>query len=166
MLLTLYLIASEILSSRSRFTDGTPDSLCVSLLILKVLYLLFTTSGTQEFFYTNDLCVLVDVFIRELHDLGEESEGVSDDGRESILLEALLILLFHRLTAQAHLSTSAPSPHDQYSTTTSPLQATTTSQDSRNSHSTIPIPRSRRDNTKISRKEPERELVCWIESAG
>lgn len=79
MLLTLYLIASEILSSRSRFTDGTPDSLCVSLLILKVLYLLFTTSGTQEFFYTNDLCVLVDVFIRELHDLGEESEGVSDE---------------------------------------------------------------------------------------
>ncbi|GAA5841335.1 hypothetical protein JCM3766R1_005033 [Sporobolomyces carnicolor] len=57
-------------------TDGTPDSLCVSLLILKVLYLLFTTSGTQEFFYTNDLCVLVDVFIRELHDLGEESEGL------------------------------------------------------------------------------------------
>ncbi|GAA5913811.1 Ldb17p [Sporobolomyces salmoneus] len=57
-------------------SDGTPDSLCVSLLILKVLYLLFTTSGTQEFFYTNDLCVLVDVFIRELHDLGEESEGL------------------------------------------------------------------------------------------
>ncbi|GAA5967295.1 hypothetical protein JCM3765_005593 [Sporobolomyces pararoseus] len=57
-------------------SDGTPDSLCVALLILKVLYLLFTTSGTQEFFYTNDLCVLVDVFIRELHDLGEESEGL------------------------------------------------------------------------------------------
>ncbi|BGP18244.1 hypothetical protein JCM10213_007873 [Rhodosporidiobolus nylandii] len=56
--------------------DGTPDSLCVSLLILKILYLLFTTSGTQEFFYTNDLCVLVDVFIRELCDLGEESEGL------------------------------------------------------------------------------------------
>ncbi|GAA5888751.1 hypothetical protein JCM5296_000091 [Sporobolomyces johnsonii] len=56
--------------------DGTPDSLCVSLLILKILYLLFTTSGTQEFFFTNDLCVLVDVFIRELCDLGEESEGL------------------------------------------------------------------------------------------
>ncbi|GAA5989997.1 hypothetical protein JCM11641_000579 [Rhodosporidiobolus odoratus] len=56
--------------------DGTADSLCVSLLILKILYLLFTTSGTQEFFYTNDLCVLVDVFIRELCDLGEESEGL------------------------------------------------------------------------------------------
>jgi hypothetical protein len=49
----------------------------VSLLILKILYLLFTTSGTAEYFYTNDLCVLVDVFIRELTDLGEESEGVS-----------------------------------------------------------------------------------------
>ncbi|GAA5999166.1 Ldb17p [Rhodotorula paludigena] len=56
--------------------DGTPDSLCVSLLILKILYLLFTTSGTQEYFYTNDLCVLVDVFIRELCNLGEESEGL------------------------------------------------------------------------------------------
>lgn len=57
-------------------TDGTPDSLCVALLILKLLYLLFTTSGTHEYFYTNDLCVLVDVFIRELNDLGDESEGV------------------------------------------------------------------------------------------
>ncbi|KPV71710.1 uncharacterized protein RHOBADRAFT_56533 [Rhodotorula graminis WP1] len=56
--------------------DGTPDSLCVSLLILKILYLLFTTSGTQEYFYTNDLCVLVDVFIRELYNLDEESEGL------------------------------------------------------------------------------------------
>lgn len=61
--------------------DGSPDSLCVSLLILKILYLLFTTSGTQEYFYTNDLCVLVDVFIRELCDLGEESEGVSCSSR-------------------------------------------------------------------------------------
>ena len=58
-------------------TDGSPDSLCVSLLILKILYLLFTTKETQEYFFTNDLCVLVDVFIRELCDLGEESEGVS-----------------------------------------------------------------------------------------
>lgn len=48
----------------------------MSLLILKILYLLFTTSGTQEYFYTNDLCVLVDVFIRELYNLDEDSEGV------------------------------------------------------------------------------------------
>ncbi|SCZ88200.1 BZ3500_MvSof-1268-A1-R1_Chr10-2g02876 [Microbotryum saponariae] len=57
-------------------SNGTPDSLCVSLLILKLLYLLFTTTGMQEYFYTNDLCVLVDVFIRELCDLDEESEGL------------------------------------------------------------------------------------------
>lgn len=65
-------------SGAKRFAhpDGSPDSLCVSLLILKILYLLFTTSGTEEYFYTNDLCVLVDVFLRELSDLGEESEGV------------------------------------------------------------------------------------------
>lgn len=68
-------LAESELTQRS--ADGSPDSLSVSLLILKILYLLFTTSGTQEFFYTNDLCVLVDVFIRELCDLGPESEGVS-----------------------------------------------------------------------------------------
>jgi hypothetical protein len=49
----------------------------MQLLVLKILYLLFTTSDTKEYFYTNDLKVLVDVFIRELHDLPEESEAVS-----------------------------------------------------------------------------------------
>jgi len=49
----------------------------VQLLLLKILYLLFTTAGTQEYFYTNDLRVLVDVFLRELVDLPEESEAVS-----------------------------------------------------------------------------------------
>ena len=49
-------------------------------MILKILYLLFSTSSTAEYFYTNDLRVLVDVFIRELLDLPEESEGVSRSG--------------------------------------------------------------------------------------
>ena len=49
----------------------------MQLLVLKILYLLFTTKGTSEYFYTNDLCVLVDVFLRELGDLDEESESVS-----------------------------------------------------------------------------------------
>jgi hypothetical protein len=52
----------------------------VQLLILKILYLLFTTPGTQEYFFTNDLRVLVDVFIRELVDLPDESEAVSGQG--------------------------------------------------------------------------------------
>ncbi|KAF8523800.1 hypothetical protein BU17DRAFT_43493 [Hysterangium stoloniferum] len=56
--------------------DGSPEDRCMQLLVLKILYLLFTTSGTQEYFYTNDLCVLVDVFIRELVDLDEENESL------------------------------------------------------------------------------------------
>lgn len=45
-----------------------------------MLYLLFTTPGTQEYFYTNDLRVLVDVFIRELNNLSDENESVSASG--------------------------------------------------------------------------------------
>ncbi|WWC59109.1 uncharacterized protein I303_101657 [Kwoniella dejecticola CBS 10117] len=56
--------------------ENTPDDLCVQLLILKILYLLFTTPGTQEYFFTNDLRVLLDVFIRELVDLPEECEAL------------------------------------------------------------------------------------------
>jgi hypothetical protein len=48
----------------------------MQVLVLKLLYLLFTTPATLEFFYTNDLCVLVDVFLRELLDLDESSESV------------------------------------------------------------------------------------------
>jgi len=46
------------------------------LLILKLLYLLFTTPPTYEYFYTNDLHVLVDVIIRNLLDL---DPGPCDD---------------------------------------------------------------------------------------
>ncbi|EGO01185.1 hypothetical protein SERLA73DRAFT_105792 [Serpula lacrymans var. lacrymans S7.3] len=56
--------------------NRTAEDLCMQLLVLKLLYLLFTTKGTSEYFYTNDLCVLVDVFLRELVDLDEESESL------------------------------------------------------------------------------------------
>ncbi|CDZ96664.1 Coeffector of mDia Rho GTPase, regulates actin polymerization and cell adhesion turnover [Phaffia rhodozyma] len=56
--------------------EDTAEDLCMQLLILKILYLLFTTPGTKEYFYTNDLKVLVDVFVRELSDLPEESESL------------------------------------------------------------------------------------------
>lgn len=59
--------------------ENTPEDLCMQLLILKILYLLFTTPGTQEYFFTNDLRVLLDVFIRDLVDLPEECEAVSGD---------------------------------------------------------------------------------------
>lgn len=54
----------------------TPEDLCVQLLILKLIYVLFTTKGLTEYFYTNDLCVLVDVFLRELANLDEQNESL------------------------------------------------------------------------------------------
>lgn len=47
------------------------------LLILKLLYLIFTTPSTYEYFYTNDLYVIVDVFIRNLLNLEPTHEGDS-----------------------------------------------------------------------------------------
>ncbi|KIJ63583.1 hypothetical protein HYDPIDRAFT_182204 [Hydnomerulius pinastri MD-312] len=52
------------------------EDLCMQLLVLKLLYILFTHKATSEYFYTNDLCVLVDVFLRELVDLDDESESL------------------------------------------------------------------------------------------
>lgn len=57
--------------------DDSDEDLCVQLLILKMLYLLFTTPGAQEYFYTNDLRVLIDVFVRALNNLSDENESVS-----------------------------------------------------------------------------------------
>lgn len=48
----------------------------LQLLILKQLFLLFTNSATYDYFYTNDLHVLVDVFIRELYNLSNEDEAL------------------------------------------------------------------------------------------
>ncbi|KAK1820166.1 pre-rRNA processing [Friedmanniomyces endolithicus] len=56
-------------------------ALAHQLLILKLLYLLFTTPSTYEYFYTNDLHVLVDVVIRNLLDL-DPSVGKMDEERD------------------------------------------------------------------------------------
>ncbi|KAL6304737.1 hypothetical protein BKA93DRAFT_848625 [Sparassis latifolia] len=56
--------------------DRTPEDLCMQLLVLKILYLLFTTKGMAEYFYTNDLCVLVDVFLREIGNIDEDNESL------------------------------------------------------------------------------------------
>lgn len=47
---------------------------CLQIMGLKLLYLFFTNEPTYEYFYTNDLLVLIDVFIRELHDLPNDEE--------------------------------------------------------------------------------------------
>lgn len=43
----------------------------MQLLTLKLMYLLFTTPPTYQYFYTNDLRVLVDILVRNLLDLPE-----------------------------------------------------------------------------------------------
>jgi Protein of unknown function (DUF2013) len=60
------------------------------MLILKLLYLIFTTEELFEFFYTNDLCVLVDVVLRELCDLGDENDAEAVSG-------ILIIISFYNL---------------------------------------------------------------------
>ncbi|MCJ1235595.1 hypothetical protein MMC14_003566 [Varicellaria rhodocarpa] len=56
-----------LLNRESKYSPNSETS--PQLLILKLLYLLFTTPDTYEYFYTNDLRVLVDVMIRNLLDL-------------------------------------------------------------------------------------------------
>ncbi|KAJ5482882.1 hypothetical protein N7539_006328 [Penicillium diatomitis] len=48
----------------------------LQLLTLKLLYLIFTTPSTYEYFFTNDLHVLVDILIRNLLDLPEEASAL------------------------------------------------------------------------------------------
>jgi len=48
----------------------------LQLLILKLLYLLFTTPQTYEYFYTNDLHVLLDIILRNLLDLPPSSAAL------------------------------------------------------------------------------------------
>ncbi|KAF9284786.1 hypothetical protein BGZ68_004435 [Mortierella alpina] len=58
------------------FMLNRAEETALQMLILKLLYLLFTSPGLFEFFYTNDLHVLVDVVIRELWDLPGEEESL------------------------------------------------------------------------------------------
>lgn len=89
----------------------------LQLLILKFLYLLFTTPLTQEYFYTNDLHVLTDILIRNLLDLpadgnsgprqGEnppESENASDTPSTSTAsLRQTYLRVLHPLLAHTQL---------------------------------------------------------------
>lgn len=69
-------------------------SLGPQLLILKLLYLLFTTPHTFEYFYTNDLHVLIDVIIRNLLDLdpGNAESGDERDGQRALRHTYLRVL--------------------------------------------------------------------------
>lgn len=98
----------------NRARDSKED-VCVKLLVLKILFLLFTTVGTQDYFYTNDLKVLVDVFIRELSDLPDEQEGVS-----AMRLERFITDCAH--LAPTHISQSSLSSVKRDSCERLPIQ--------------------------------------------
>ncbi|ORX92429.1 hypothetical protein K493DRAFT_316589 [Basidiobolus meristosporus CBS 931.73] len=92
----------------------------IQLLILKFLYALFTNDVTYDYFYTNDLRVLVDVIIRELYDLPDEEAElrraylevlpplVCNTQYPDILHKAqdIVCLLEELTTEQAHKSTT------------------------------------------------------------
>lgn len=67
----------------------------LQLLILKLLYLLFTNKATYEYFYTNDLRVLQDVIIRNLMDLPDEKMSL-----RHTYLRVLYPLLAHTQLSQ------------------------------------------------------------------
>ncbi|KAI8881054.1 hypothetical protein K501DRAFT_324693 [Backusella circina FSU 941] len=54
---------------------SSSDEACIQLLILKSLYCIFTRHGLYEYFYTNDLYVLLDIILRELCNLGDTKEA-------------------------------------------------------------------------------------------
>lgn len=50
-----------------------PDD-CLQLMVLKFLYLMFTTPETYDCLYLNDLKVILDIFVRELYNLSSDEE--------------------------------------------------------------------------------------------
>ncbi|TRM66964.1 hypothetical protein BD626DRAFT_566020 [Schizophyllum amplum] len=81
----------------------TPEDLTTQLLLLKILYLLFTTKGTEDFFYTNDLFVLVDVFLRELGDLMDVDETDAAHGNVLESLRHTYLRVLHPLLTKTEL---------------------------------------------------------------
>ena len=86
------------------FSRTSLDDYCVKILILKMLYLIFSTNGTSEYFYTNDLCVLMDVFLRELADLDVENESICF---HHIVIVNIILTFF--VPATAYVSQCTPS---------------------------------------------------------
>jgi hypothetical protein len=77
------------------------------LIILKLLYLIFSSRSTAEYFYTNDLHVLLDVILRNLLDLPADNDDNDDKS--------------HGTTSTTTNGSSAPSP--TVSTKQNPMQA-------------------------------------------
>lgn len=72
------------------------------LLILKMLYLIFSSHTTAEYFYTNDLHVLLDVILRNLLDLPGPLEDNSG-GKMSEMLRHTYLRVLHVLLAHSQV---------------------------------------------------------------
>lgn len=75
----------------------------LQLLILKLLFLLFSTTTTAEYFYTNDLHVLTDVILRNLLDL-PAADGSSEGGGAMQALRHTYLRVLYPLLANSQLS--------------------------------------------------------------
>ena len=78
----------------------------LQLLILKLLYLVFSTKTTAEYFYTNDLHVLTDVVLRNLLDLPAEDEAMQ--ALRHTYLRVLYTLLANSQLRRPGMSYKAP----------------------------------------------------------
>ncbi|KAF1984062.1 hypothetical protein K402DRAFT_381620 [Aulographum hederae CBS 113979] len=78
------------------------DETSLQLLILKLLYLLFSSRSTAEYFYTNDLHVLLDVILRNLLDLPAE-------GASALALRHTYLRVLGVMVANSQLSKSGGS---------------------------------------------------------
>lgn len=71
------------------------ESHIIKILMLKFLYLIFTSSRTSGLPYLNDVKILVDIFIRELND---NSYSIETDGDSTLLALTYLKVLYPMLT--------------------------------------------------------------------
>lgn len=81
------------------------ESHIFKILMLKFLYVIFTTSASAKLPYLNDLKILVDIMIRELNDMSYTGEDLSTN---SFLALAYLKVLYPMLTF-SQISESNPS---------------------------------------------------------
>lgn len=77
----------------NRTPSSTFEGIRIHLLVLKLLDELFSHDATASFFYTNDLKVLMDIFLRELTDLPDECE----------LLRQVYLRVLHAMTTHTQL---------------------------------------------------------------
>ncbi|KAH8987606.1 hypothetical protein EDB92DRAFT_1948437 [Lactarius akahatsu] len=84
----------------------TPEDLVMQLLVLKMLYILFNTKGLSEYFYTNDLCVLLrHTYLRVLHPLLTKTQLRSLPYKRPHIVRALESLVAHETIREVNSTT-------------------------------------------------------------